>query len=731
MAEVLVFSDEFNSKWRDFRPGKDARWQAIDLMYVNNDAAMFRSSAVKVQGGSAVITASKTSSSGPFSAPWGDQLATAKYTSGMLQGWNKFCFTGGYLEARIKLPGDDQHGGLWPAVFTLGNLGRAGYLRSTEGIWPFSYDICDDNALYKQNWTDHNGQRINRCNSTQGRGAPEIDLLEVGVWESSKPELSTSLQVAPVLPQGLHWLDNQGGVYYPTYADPTLYSVPNGWAGVNSYMQNATTFRPRPGSKLADAMSATHKLNASHFTDFYVYGLDWAPRKYIRWYINDILIYELNALALKGGTNSANESVGDRLIPVEPQYININVAMSDSFAPIHPDLQLPASMMIDYVRVYQARDEINVGCDTPEFPSQAYIDSHLSDYKIDLAGFDDFVGNSSVMGPTMEPPPPDYTAVIVAVCCSVGGALLLAGGVGWWIWRRRKRAQAKALLEATDPAAAAAAAAAAAEKRRREEEEKRLRDEATPGWRRWWVRLAVTIWRGSPGVNARHALAPPMWNVQVAPSPEAAAAAAMATPVASASVVVFQSLPPPSPQRVSVPYPSAASAAPQRLSTPTMTPQSPQRPSASYPSASAQPPVSYSSVPASPQRRLSSSSYPSVTVAPLPRMSASSVPPPSPPRPTASYSTAATAAPTAPYFSVPSSPRQPSVSYSSAPVALPQRPSTSSLPPPSPPRTAASYSSATAPPLALYPPVPPSPRGPAAWYTSTAAPPSSPPRRSQ
>ncbi|PNH02276.1 Beta-glucan synthesis-associated protein SKN1 [Tetrabaena socialis] len=222
---VLVFSDEFNSRWRDFSPGKDAKWQALDLLYVNGDEAVFRREAVTISGGAAVITASKTTNKGPFSAPWGDQLAEKPYTSGMLQGWNKFCFTGGYMEARIKLPGDDIHGGFWPAVFTLGNLGRAGYLRSTDGTWPWSYDTCDANALRQQPWSDHNGQRYNACNSTKGRGASEIDLLEVGVWQSSQPQLSTSMHLAPVLPLGLHWLDNVGGVYFPTYADPTLYRI--------------------------------------------------------------------------------------------------------------------------------------------------------------------------------------------------------------------------------------------------------------------------------------------------------------------------------------------------------------------------------------------------------------------------------------------------------------------------------------------------------------------------
>ena len=35
--------------------------------------------------------------------------------SGMLQSWNKFCFTGGVVEFRAKLPGKPRVGGLWPA----------------------------------------------------------------------------------------------------------------------------------------------------------------------------------------------------------------------------------------------------------------------------------------------------------------------------------------------------------------------------------------------------------------------------------------------------------------------------------------------------------------------------------------------------------------------------------------------------------------------------------------
>jgi hypothetical protein len=52
----------------------------------------------------------------------------------MIQSWNKFCFTGGYIEVSVSLPGVNDVVGLWPAVWTMGNLGRAGYGASLEGM---------------------------------------------------------------------------------------------------------------------------------------------------------------------------------------------------------------------------------------------------------------------------------------------------------------------------------------------------------------------------------------------------------------------------------------------------------------------------------------------------------------------------------------------------------------------------------------------------------------------
>lgn len=40
----------------------------------------------------------------------------------------------------------------------------------------------------------------------------------------------------------------------------------------------------------------------------------------------------------------------------------------------------PAIMQIDYVRVYQRSDSINVGCDPEGYPTADYINNHLEAY---------------------------------------------------------------------------------------------------------------------------------------------------------------------------------------------------------------------------------------------------------------------------------------------------------------------------------------------------------------
>ena len=121
---------------------------------------------------------------------------TKHFKSSMVQSWNKFCFTGGIVEVDIIFPGDPYIGGLWPAVWLLGNLGRATYEGSTNNIWPWSYDKCDRKKQEAQTISACNSQNHFGLNPFQGRGATEIDIVEVMtggkdlVLEATEPSVS-------------------------------------------------------------------------------------------------------------------------------------------------------------------------------------------------------------------------------------------------------------------------------------------------------------------------------------------------------------------------------------------------------------------------------------------------------------------------------------------------------------------------------------------------------------
>ena len=90
-------------------------------------------------------------------------------------------------------------------VWMMGNLARATYVGSSDYMWPFSYSQCDTRT--------RKSQEINACSRVnhygldpfQGRGAPEIDLIESMQGDKGKlpntfierPYQSASLQVAP------------------------------------------------------------------------------------------------------------------------------------------------------------------------------------------------------------------------------------------------------------------------------------------------------------------------------------------------------------------------------------------------------------------------------------------------------------------------------------------------------------------------------------------------------
>lgn len=394
---TLVFSDEFNKSGQEFSvTDNNAKWTAEDLYYKpTQDLEVYLSRQVTTQDGSAVITLEQGASQAAYQTDTcsiGKQAANFK--SGMMSGWNKFCYTGGYVEARVQLPGKVGVPSYWPALWMMGNLGRAGYQCSTRGQWPYSFNTCPTAANMGPNtavfpWNPPvTPQMFTACgannlptgivpedwgmSSTVGRGAPEIDIFEASVPSSGVPYVSQTLQMGPVQPPGTSY--NPAGLSFPG-SSTSFATRLNPWTGLLG----------RSGNQYQDSISALSNIDASFFSSYHVFGLDWVPGSYVAWYIDGVLVYQVNSAAV-GAANNGTWSIPAREIPVEAMYLIFNLGMSKDFSPeldannLQP---LPAEMLVDYVRVYQRSNAINVGCSPTNLPTSTYIACNKNNYVTD------------------------------------------------------------------------------------------------------------------------------------------------------------------------------------------------------------------------------------------------------------------------------------------------------------------------------------------------------------
>ena len=60
------------------------------------------------------------------------------------------------------------------------------------------------------------------------------------------------------------------------------------------------------------------------------------------------------------------------------QYIIMNLGMSRNFGFVDLEhLTFPTTMHVDYIRVYQPKGYVNIGCDPKDFPTAAYINQYV------------------------------------------------------------------------------------------------------------------------------------------------------------------------------------------------------------------------------------------------------------------------------------------------------------------------------------------------------------------
>lgn len=391
----LVFSDEFNTDGRTFYQGDDPYFEGVDLWYgATEDLEWYSPDNAITANGSLHITVEQV-----------DDPSTnhgLQYKSAMLQSWNKFCFTSGYIEFNVSLPGENSNvSGFWPGLWTMGNLGRPGYGATTDGMWPYSYDSCDIGTLPNQTNVAKNGpaaalhtdngrsvynfelswlpgQRVSACTCSssanehpgptvsRGRGVPEIDALEA---EKNK--------------HGVGGVGSQSAQFAPFSADYN-YST----AAITVYTPNQTAQNMYHGSALQEAVSYLTTIPDDNYAgaggNFVTYGFEYYSNPnddtdgFITWVVNGQPVYQITAASV--GPDQAAE-ISQRLISREPMSIIMNLAISASFQPVVPStLTFPSTLLVDYVRVYQRRSAINYGCDPSDYPTSNYINNHLTAY---------------------------------------------------------------------------------------------------------------------------------------------------------------------------------------------------------------------------------------------------------------------------------------------------------------------------------------------------------------
>ncbi|KAG7401254.1 hypothetical protein PHYBOEH_002058 [Phytophthora boehmeriae] len=306
----LVMSDEFNTPNRSFRPGDDHLWTSVEKPDGVNGAMELYShnmTSTKCDDDGtcyfyikAIDEVNVINVYNMYTHPPGFTDAYFFYRAAMVQSWNKFCYQGGMLETRVQLPGavseasgnpdlalgksakvkTSKYYPTWPGIWMMGNLGRAIFSASTNRMWPFSYDKCEPDVFNPSN------QRISACddnpgyglNPNQGRGAPEIDVLE-----GSASLISSSVQLGPGMPDEYRMFE---GEYYGCF-----------------YTASCQT----PGANFIDVPTAYYKKERGHKS--WYQGLRYAANNYCAPTASAKQSYATIAASVKAGITNNTCSV--------------------------------------------------------------------------------------------------------------------------------------------------------------------------------------------------------------------------------------------------------------------------------------------------------------------------------------------------------------------------------------------------------------------------------------
>ena len=148
------------------------------------------------------------------------------------------------------------------------------------------------------------------------------------------------------------------------------------------YDPRITAINHYRGSPLQQAVSGITNLNNDWYDgkEYQVYAFEYEPgaRGYVTWFVGKDKTWKIDGRAL-----GPNGNIGQRLIPVEPLAVVMNFGMSHAFSEL--DLTglrplMPATMRVDYVRIYQDPERKSVTCDPPGWETTPYIRKHKEVY---------------------------------------------------------------------------------------------------------------------------------------------------------------------------------------------------------------------------------------------------------------------------------------------------------------------------------------------------------------
>ncbi|KAF9515024.1 glycoside hydrolase family 16 protein [Hydnum rufescens UP504] len=295
------------------------------------------------------------------------------------------------LEATLKtavnvsLPGDPRYPGLWPAIWMMGNLGRAGYGASLQGMWPYSYDACDYGTLANQSLAGQpptamtakgplsfqQGQRLSACTcpgephpgpkrsdgTFVGRAAPELDIFEASSGEGIGT-VSQSCQFAP-FDDDYAWRNSS--------SDVRIY---------NGTRTHLNAYRGGMYQEAVSAVSATRQ-DAWQFNGrkFATYGVEYVPgpNGHITWVNDGEPSWTVFSSSI--GPNP-NTNISQRNIPEEPLYIIMNLGISHGFGyTMSAYTKIQTIGIFSFVELH-LESLLKVGCSPEAFPTEKYINQY-------------------------------------------------------------------------------------------------------------------------------------------------------------------------------------------------------------------------------------------------------------------------------------------------------------------------------------------------------------------